>query len=172
MATTMQLSEASRDRLRALGRPGATLEDTLVEALDALEREQFWAELRRRRLGARHVDRRAGRRDGGRSRRPALARLLVTPAAGDVYLADTRDESAAGCSWCSDTRFHRATRRAIVAPSIATVSADESPWRPGVEERFAVDFLTTLPLDRLLDAVGRVDATTLRRAQRAIVVSL
>ena len=44
MATTMQLSEASRDRLRALGRPGATLEDTLVDALDALEREQFWAE--------------------------------------------------------------------------------------------------------------------------------
>jgi hypothetical protein len=43
MATTMQLSEASRDRLRALGRVGATLEDTLVEALDALEREQFWA---------------------------------------------------------------------------------------------------------------------------------
>jgi hypothetical protein len=44
MATTMQLSEASRDRLRALGRPGATLEDTLIEALDALERKQFWAE--------------------------------------------------------------------------------------------------------------------------------
>jgi hypothetical protein len=43
MATTMQVSEASRDRLRALGEPGATLEDTLIEALDALEREQFWA---------------------------------------------------------------------------------------------------------------------------------
>lgn len=39
----MQVSEASRDRLRGLGRAGATLEDTLVEALDALEREQFWA---------------------------------------------------------------------------------------------------------------------------------
>ena len=45
MATTMQVSEASRDRLRALGRPGATLEETLLEALDALEREQFWAEV-------------------------------------------------------------------------------------------------------------------------------
>lgn len=44
MATTMQVSEASRDRLRALGQPGATLEETLVDALDALEREQFWAE--------------------------------------------------------------------------------------------------------------------------------
>jgi hypothetical protein len=45
MATTMQVSEASRDRLRALGRPGATLEETLLEALDALERQQFWAEV-------------------------------------------------------------------------------------------------------------------------------
>ena len=96
----------------------------------------------------------------------------MTPAAGDVYLADTRDEERRRVLVVSDTRFHRATGRAIVAPSIATVSADESPWRPGVEERFAVDFLTTLPLERLLDAVGRVDATTLRRAQRAIVVSL
>lgn len=39
----MQVSETSRDRLRRLGRAGATLEETLVEALDALEREQFWA---------------------------------------------------------------------------------------------------------------------------------
>lgn len=44
MATTMQLSEVTRDRLRTLGRPGATLEETLIEALDALERDQFWAE--------------------------------------------------------------------------------------------------------------------------------
>jgi hypothetical protein len=43
MATTMQVSETSRDRLRALGRPGATLDETLRDALDALEREQFWA---------------------------------------------------------------------------------------------------------------------------------
>jgi hypothetical protein len=43
MATTMQVSEDSRDRLRALGRPGATLDETLRDALDALEREQFWA---------------------------------------------------------------------------------------------------------------------------------
>ncbi len=42
--TLAERFEASRDRLRALGRPGATLEETLVTALDALEREQFWAE--------------------------------------------------------------------------------------------------------------------------------
>ena len=81
--------------------------------------------------------------------------------------------SAATFSVLSDTRFHQSTARAMVAPSIATVAADESPWRPGdSEERFAVDFLTTLPLDRLLEAVGRVDAATLRRAHRAIVLWL
>ena len=170
MATTMQVSENSRDRLRALGRQGATLEETLVEALDAVEREQFWAaaepaEARRRR----HVGRRAGCRHGCRSRRPALARRLVTPSAGDIFLANARDEQRRRVLVVSDARFHRSTRRAIVAPSITTITADESPWRPGVEERFAVDFLTTLPLDRLLEAVGLVDAATLRQAQRAIV---
>ena len=57
----------------------------------------------------------------------------------------------------------------MVAPAINTIAADESPWRPGTQERFAVDFLTTLPLgDRLLEAVDQVDAATLRRAQRAV----
>jgi hypothetical protein len=61
MATTMQLSEASRDRLRSLGRPGSTLEETLVDALDALEREQFWAaadaaQARRRTMSADEQD--------------------------------------------------------------------------------------------------------------------
>ena len=96
----------------------------------------------------------------------------MTPSAGDIFLANTHDEQRRRVLVVSDTRFHQATARAIVAPSIATVAADESPWRPGADERFAVDYLTTLPLDRLLEAVGRVDATTLRRAQRAVVLSL
>lgn len=96
----------------------------------------------------------------------------MNPTAGDVYVADTRDEQRRRVLVVSDARFHLATGRAIVAPTIATVAADESPWRPGVGERFAVDFLTTLPLDRLLEAVGRVDAATVRRAQRAVVMSL
>lgn len=59
-----------------------------------------------------------------------------------------------------------------MAPAIATIDVDESPWRPGDAERFAVDFMTTLPLDRLREAGGRVDAATLRRAQRAVLMSL
>lgn len=89
-----------------------------------------------------------------------------------MFLADARDSVRRRVLVLSDARFHKATSRAIVAPSIATVNLDESPWRPGTDERFAVDFLTTLPLDRLLQAVGRVDAATLRRAQRAVVQSL
>jgi len=96
----------------------------------------------------------------------------VIPSAGDIVMADTRDEQRRRVLVVSDTRFHRATDRAFVAPSIATIAADESPWRPGREERFAVDFLTTLPLARLLEVVGRVDAATLRQAQRAVALSL
>lgn len=96
----------------------------------------------------------------------------MIPSAGDIYLADTHDEQRRRVLVVSDTRFHQATTRAIVAPTITTVAADESPWRPGVDERFAVDFLTTMPVERLLEAVGRVDAATLRQAQRAVVLSL
>lgn len=96
----------------------------------------------------------------------------MRPSAGDIYLADTRDEERRRVLVVSDARFHRSTGRAIVAPAIATIEADESPWRPGTDERFAVDFLTTMPLERLLEAGGRVDAATLRRAQRAVVMSL
>ncbi len=41
--TTMKLSTTTRDRLRALGRDGESLEDVVVAALDAYEAEQFWA---------------------------------------------------------------------------------------------------------------------------------
>jgi mRNA-degrading endonuclease toxin of MazEF toxin-antitoxin module len=96
----------------------------------------------------------------------------VSPSAGDVFLADARDEVRRRVLVLSDARFHQATGRAIVAPSIEVITGDESPWRVGDDERFAADFLTTLPLDRLLEAVGRVDAATLRRAHRAVTNSL
>lgn len=41
-ATTIKLSVETRDRIRALG--GATYEDTIVEALDVLEADRFWAQ--------------------------------------------------------------------------------------------------------------------------------
>ena len=41
--TTMKISTATRDRLRALGDAGESLEDVVVRALDAYESQQFWA---------------------------------------------------------------------------------------------------------------------------------
>ena len=41
--TTMKLTIATRDRLRALGTGGESLEDVVVSALDAYESQQFWA---------------------------------------------------------------------------------------------------------------------------------
>ena len=41
-STTIKLSVETRDRIKALG--GATYEETIVEALDSLESEEFWAE--------------------------------------------------------------------------------------------------------------------------------
>lgn len=41
-STTVKLSVETRDRIRALG--GETYEDTIIEALDALEAIRFWAQ--------------------------------------------------------------------------------------------------------------------------------
>lgn len=41
-STTIKLSTETRDRIKALG--GETYEDTIVEALDALESARFWAQ--------------------------------------------------------------------------------------------------------------------------------
>ena len=45
MATTVKVSEATRDRIRSFG--GATLEATIVEALDALDEQRFWEQAER-----------------------------------------------------------------------------------------------------------------------------
>jgi hypothetical protein len=42
MATTIKISIATRDRIKAMG--GETYEDTIIEALDALDRKRFWDE--------------------------------------------------------------------------------------------------------------------------------
>ncbi len=42
-STTVKLSVETRDRIRALG--GKTYEETIVEALDALEADRFWAQV-------------------------------------------------------------------------------------------------------------------------------
>ena len=39
----MKITTRTRDRLRALGADGDSLEDVVVTALDAYESQQFWA---------------------------------------------------------------------------------------------------------------------------------
>jgi hypothetical protein len=41
--TTMKITTETRDRLRALGADGDSLEDVVVTALDVYESQQFWA---------------------------------------------------------------------------------------------------------------------------------
>lgn len=41
-ATTVKLSVETRDRIRSLG--GETYEETIVEAIELLERQRFWAQ--------------------------------------------------------------------------------------------------------------------------------
>ncbi len=41
-STTIKLSIETRDRLRAFG--GATYEETVIQALDALEADRFWSD--------------------------------------------------------------------------------------------------------------------------------
>lgn len=53
-STTIKLSVETRDRIRAMG--GRTYEDTIVEALDALESEEFWAEADRAAAWRRSLD--------------------------------------------------------------------------------------------------------------------
>jgi hypothetical protein len=45
MATTVKVSTETRDRIKSFG--GATLEETIVEALDALDEQRFWAQAER-----------------------------------------------------------------------------------------------------------------------------
>ena len=40
----MKITRATRERLRALGADGDSLEDVVVAALDAYESQQFWAQ--------------------------------------------------------------------------------------------------------------------------------
>jgi hypothetical protein len=42
MATTVKVSTETRDRIKSFG--GATLEETIVAALDALDEQRFWAQ--------------------------------------------------------------------------------------------------------------------------------
>ena len=93
--------------------------------------------------------------------------------AGDIYLADLQQERRRSVVVLSPSTFSSLSGRAIVVPELGG-SADEvpDPWRIVIDGGvYAVDHVRSIPVDRLLDRVGRAPASAvndLRRALRAI----
>jgi len=90
--------------------------------------------------------------------------------AGDIHLADLRDERRWAVLVLSNDRFHRMSDRVLVAPGI-DVDDDEvlPPWNIRVDgETFALDLLRSIPVARLLERIGRASSVDLDRAQRAL----
>ena len=90
--------------------------------------------------------------------------------AGDVHLADLRDEQRWTVLVVSNDRFHRASDRVLVAPGI-DVDDDEvlPPWVIRVDgHAFAIDLLRSIPASRLLERIGRAPSADVRRARSAI----
>ena len=93
----------------------------------------------------------------------------MTPAAGEIWLADRGNERRGLLYVISDTRFHRLAERAIVAPVLDTLPAAPRPWHIAIDDRaIAVNQLGTTPVDRLLERVDRGDLETLRRVRHAV----
>lgn len=90
--------------------------------------------------------------------------------AGDVHLADLRDEKRWVVLVVSNDRFHRVSDRVLVAPSLE-VDDDEvvPPWIIQVGgDAFALDLIRSIPASRLLERTGRASSVDLQRARRAI----
>jgi mRNA-degrading endonuclease toxin of MazEF toxin-antitoxin module len=93
----------------------------------------------------------------------------VTPAAGEIWLADRGDEVRRPVYIISDTRFHRLADRVVIAPVLDQMPAAARPWHVPLGERaLAVNLLATVPVDRLLERVERPGFETLRQVRRAV----
>jgi len=93
----------------------------------------------------------------------------LTPAAGEIWLADRGDERRHLLYVISDSRFHRLAERAIVAPVLDAMPAAPRPWHVAIDDRaIAVNQLGTASIDRLLERVERGDLETLRRVQSVV----
>lgn len=88
--------------------------------------------------------------------------------AGDIHLADVGQEQRRHVLVVSNNRFHRLSGRAIVAPALPG-EPDEVPfpWRIEAEGMvFAVDLLRSIPVERVLEPVGRVSPGVAAAVQR------
>ena len=94
----------------------------------------------------------------------------MTPAAGEIWLADRGEETHRFVFVISDTRFHRLSERAVVAPVLDRVPASPRPWHVILEgdRAVAVNQLGTMSTARLLERVDSAAGEPLRQVRRAV----
>ena len=91
--------------------------------------------------------------------------------AGDIHFADLNEERRRRVLVISNSRFHRASGRALVAPEIIGEPAEVPfPWRVQVDDGvYAVDLARSVALDRLLDRTDRAPADAMAIVRRALL---
>lgn len=94
----------------------------------------------------------------------------MTPTTGDIWLADLGAETRRSVYVVSDHRFHRLAERAVVAPVLPSRSAGRNPpwWIAHENLVVAVERLTSIPVERLLERHGTAQYTTVRAVQRTM----
>lgn len=94
----------------------------------------------------------------------------MRPTTGGIWLADLGAEVRRPVVVVSDERFHRLAGRALVAPVLATGPTHRNPpwWIPHEGSAVALERLTSIPAERLLEPRGTAPYSTVRAAQRAI----
>ena len=94
----------------------------------------------------------------------------MTPTTGDIWLADLGAETRRTVYVVSDNRFHRLAERAVVAPVLASPGSGHNPpwWIAHDKSVVAVERLTSIPVERLLERHGAAQYATVRAVQRTI----
>lgn len=97
-------------------------------------------------------------------------RTPLTPTTGDIWLADLGAETRRSVYVISDERFHRLAERAVVAPVLESRGAVRAPpwWIVHEDSVVAVERLTSIPIERLLERHGVARYTTVRAVQRTV----
>jgi mRNA-degrading endonuclease toxin of MazEF toxin-antitoxin module len=94
----------------------------------------------------------------------------MTPTTGDIWLADIGAETRRSVYVISDDRFHRLAERAVVAPVLPAGEPGRTPpwWITHDDSVIALERLSSMPVDRLLERRGAAQHITTRAVQRAV----
>ncbi len=92
------------------------------------------------------------------------------PTTGDIWLADIGAATRRSVYVVSDDRFHRLAERAIVAPVLPSRAVERNPpwWIAHENSIVALERLSSIPVERLLERHGTARFATVRAVQRAI----